>query len=176
MNGKAELFGEWNRGLAGWCVNKDNGWERREWTWWNGFILWVCLREREIEQQGVLLLLVLQDSHLQVSGLEEKNVREAGGWACLSGRCCSHSVLYLHNSRAETEPDLIIEFITETRDRGASNRGGERKVPCGISTCFITLQTEREEERRDGAEKLDIRRITSIEEEEIKEQKGREKQ
>lgn len=86
----------------------------------------------------------------------------------LSGRCCSPSVLYLHNSRAETEPDLINEFITGVRGSRASNRGG-RKVPCGISSCFITLQTGKEEEKE-----MNIKRITG-EEEQIKEQKGREK-
>lgn len=123
MNGKAELFGEWNRGLAGWCVNKDNGWERREWTWWNGFILWVCLREREIEQQGVLLLLVLQDSHLQVSGLEEKNVREAGtGLHDIDERSGKATLQYCAEKKAAT--------FTLTPSQGRALKGTDYTTPC----------------------------------------------
>lgn len=67
---------------------------------------------------------------------QSARVRQEVEWASVGDG--SQSVLYLHNSGAEAEPDLINEFITETRGSRASNRGGG-EAPYGISACFITL-------------------------------------
>lgn len=56
-------------------------------------------------------------------------------------------VLYLHNSRAQMEPDVIDEFATETCDCCASNSGG-RNVPSGISTRFMSILAGRQEKNK----------------------------
>lgn len=55
--------------------------------------------------------------------------------------------LYLHNGRAQMEPDVIDEFTTETCDRWASNSGG-RNVPSGISTRFMSILAGRQEKNK----------------------------
>lgn len=55
--------------------------------------------------------------------------------------------LYLHNSRAQMEPDVIDEFTTETCDSCASNSGG-RNVPSGISTRFMSILAGRQEKNK----------------------------
>lgn len=63
----------------------------------------------------------------------------------------SQSVLYLHNSSTEAEPDLINEFITETRGSRASNRGGVGKLPMELVPVLLLY---RPEERREGDEEI----------------------
>lgn len=55
--------------------------------------------------------------------------------------------LYLHNSWAQMEPDVIDEFATETCDCCASNSGG-RNVPSGISTRFMSILAGRQEKNK----------------------------
>lgn len=63
----------------------------------------------------------------------------------------SPSVLYLHNGSAEAEPDLINEFITETRGSRASNRGGGGELPMELVPVLLLY---RPKERREGDEEI----------------------
>lgn len=88
-----------------------------------------------------------RQSHVKTEKKKKKNDRVKQETLTDSQRETRLYALYLHNSWAQMEPDVIDEFATETCDCCASNSGG-RNVPSGISTRFMSILAGRQEKNK----------------------------